>query len=54
MTRLTLQLQVFRSVLLHKGGTLVDNYRPVQPLNGRTVYRSFWEDDDDDDSDDDW
>ena len=30
----TNDMEVFRH-------TLVNNYRPVQPLNGRTVYRSF-------------
>jgi len=35
-----LQLQVFSELKFHDGKPMVGNYRPVQPLNGRLVYRS--------------
>ena len=31
------QLAVFRTILDHNGNPLLQNFRPVQPLNGRTV-----------------
>ncbi|RUS83902.1 hypothetical protein EGW08_008316, partial [Elysia chlorotica] len=35
------QLAAFRSVLDSNGAAMVNNYRPVQPLAGRTVEASF-------------
>jgi len=35
------QMKVFRTMLDSKGQALVNNYRPPQPLNSRTVYRTF-------------
>ncbi|XP_046876538.1 carbonic anhydrase 4a [Hypomesus transpacificus] len=34
------QLQVFSELKFHDGKPMVGNYRPIQPLNGRPVYRS--------------
>ncbi|XP_067113196.1 carbonic anhydrase 4a [Osmerus mordax] len=34
------QLQAFSELEFHDGKPMVGNYRPVQPLNGRPVYRS--------------
>ena len=31
------QLQIFRNLRSSHGGNIVNNYRPVQPLNGREV-----------------
>ncbi|KAM4545620.1 carbonic anhydrase 4a [Odontesthes bonariensis] len=34
------QLKAFSELQFHDGKPMVDNFRPVQPLNGRNVYRS--------------
>ncbi|KAG7516104.1 carbonic anhydrase 4-like [Solea senegalensis] len=34
------QLQAFAELKFHDGKPMVDTFRPVQPLNGRQVYRS--------------
>ncbi|XP_012706566.2 carbonic anhydrase 4a isoform X1 [Fundulus heteroclitus] len=34
------QLKAFSKVQFHDGKQMVNNFRPVQPLNGRQVYRS--------------
>ncbi|XP_038129622.1 carbonic anhydrase 4a [Cyprinodon tularosa] len=34
------QLRAFSKVQFHDGKPMVDNFRPVQPLNGRQVFRS--------------
>ena len=42
---LELQLNAFRSIHAEERGhgeaKIVDNFRPTQPLNGRTVYKSW-------------
>lgn len=35
-----LQLAAFRSILSFDGDEVTHNFRPVQPLDGRTVYRN--------------
>ncbi|XP_074636243.1 carbonic anhydrase 1-like [Acropora palmata] len=35
------QMDILRSLKMKGNDTIVDNYRPVQPLNGRTVKNSF-------------
>ncbi|XP_076758961.1 carbonic anhydrase 1 [Xylocopa sonorina] len=39
------QLQAFRSLRSIDGGNITHNFRPLQPLNGRTVYRNAAEED---------
>ncbi|XP_072302733.1 carbonic anhydrase 4a [Eucyclogobius newberryi] len=34
------QLRVFSDLKFHNGNAMVDTFRPVQPLNGRQVFRS--------------
>ena len=34
-------MDILRSLKMKGNDTIVDNYRPVQPLNGRTVKNSF-------------
>ncbi|KAM4726043.1 carbonic anhydrase 4a [Anableps anableps] len=34
------QLKAFSKVQFHHGNSMVNNFRPVQPLNGRQVFRS--------------
>lgn len=34
------QLHAFSELVFHDGKSMVDTFRPVQPLNGRQVYRS--------------
>lgn len=34
------QLRAFSQLKFHDGKSMVDTFRPVQPLNGRLVYRS--------------
>lgn len=34
------QLRAFSQLKFHDGKPMVDTFRPVQPLNGRQVYRS--------------
>ena len=36
-----LQMDILRSLKMDNSSKIVDNYRPVQPLNDRTVKRSF-------------
>lgn len=37
---LLLQLRVFSELKFHDGKPMVGTFRPVQPLNGRQVFRS--------------
>ncbi|CAH1800453.1 unnamed protein product, partial [Owenia fusiformis] len=36
-----MQIAQFRTLLNEEGDNIVDNFRPVQPLNGRSVYQSW-------------
>jgi len=38
------QMDAFRSLQDHDGNTLCNNYRAVQPLNGRIVSQEIWQD----------
>lgn len=40
MALVSSQLRAFSELKFHDGKPMVDTFRPVQPLNGRQVYRS--------------